>query len=233
MKPIPHILTAVALTLGSASAATIATTVNVTNDATGTLVIASSFGGSGSASNPGIPVNSSSAVNTQTYTVTLNNLDLSAEFAGATDIDIAFNLSLTASAGDGLIVNGGSPPTGAKGWVVDNASNGGGTDITRLESGETITFAISGFTVLGTSGGTGGLDGSNFSFDSWAATANFNVNPANSDWNSASGIASGTVSGTNGTRLNGIGFNIIAVPEPSSTVLLGLAGLTMILRRRR
>jgi len=41
------------------------------------------------------------------------------------------------------------------------------------------------------------------------------------------------VSNPDGTQVNRITFEKTAVPEPSSTALLGLGGLTLILRRRK
>lgn len=235
MKPLIHILPLVAVALlPTAQAATLITLTGITPDAaTGTVLEgASNFGGTLSATTAGFIINPAldaalAGQNTGTYTVTVSGLDLSSDFAGATNVTITFNLSLTASTGDGIVVNGG----GAKTWVVDDASTTNtlsSNDNSRLNAGETITFAVNSVNFSGTSGGITGVNFAGFTGGAFSPNAG--------TFNTGTGIATGTgnyaISPDTATRLYTIGLNLNVVPEPSAGLLGGLGALALLRRRR-
>ncbi|MCA9264892.1 MAG: hypothetical protein KDA60_13625 [Planctomycetales bacterium] len=130
--------------IGASQAATIVTFDNVSpNTGSGTVLVFGSVSqGTPSSSTAGFSVNSASAVNSGTYGVSLTGLTIDV-VAG---IDLMFDLTLTASANDGVVVNGGATKT----WVVDTDQNGGGPgsggDVERINSGETLSFFVDNIT---------------------------------------------------------------------------------------
>jgi len=134
---------------------------------------------------------------------------------------VTFDLSMIASAGDGISVN-------QQNWVVDKLGDGlHSTDIdtssggARVDSDETIQFSLSNAKING-----GAATLSNISFS----------NPLTNNANTGGSISTaGLFTTTGGVRLKDIdvSFDVVTVPEPSSSALLGLGGLALILRRRK
>jgi len=152
---------------------------------------------------------------------------------------ITFDLNITALNGGiigqdlGFGVDGGSAAKG-----LDNNDNSG-----PLES---MTFAISNFTNLGTGEtleilGVSVLfaDTSEFYTINGGSSTLFSANstggnPAEFISVSGTAVTFGAGSGASTAfAIDGITVGVVAVPEPSSTALLGLGGLALILRRRR
>ena len=215
--------TVLSMCIATSQAATIVTFDNVSpNTGSGTILTFGSVSqGTPSSTTAGFPVNSASSVNTGTYNVSLTGLTID----GIMGVDLMFDMTLTASAGDGAKVDGGATKT----WVVDGApAGGGGLETNRIDSGETLSFFIDNITTTAPMG----------SFD-----ATFN-GFTNVDFiNGTAGIfAAGNpalVSFGSGTSFRAyqadFSFTLsAAVPEPSTFALaaFGLLALGRSLNRR-
>ena len=141
--------------------------------------------------------------------------------------DISFDLTVTAGAdGDsaGLLYDGGnkyfwSVDTGSDdsfGSAVDEAG-----DQSRIRGGEYVSFEVSNL--------RSSLNHVDVSFDGFTGL----TVSQNGSFDADSGVFTGADG--NGGRINQLQFDleVTAVPEPSSTALLGLGALALIMRRRR
>ena len=169
-------------------------------------------------------VQNTSGLNTSSYTINyLFSTDLSSCGGPAS---ASFSFALTFSSSDGNIVNIGS-------LGIDGASD----TTNAIESGEAITISVSQsaspyFTLEGIRTNQMYGDG-----DARSSEATNPISGANPNFFFPSAVTSHTVTNVDaGTDTFGVGFitfRVIAVPEPSSSALLGLAGLGILVRRRR
>jgi len=135
-----------------------------------------------------------------------------------------FDMTVTASAGDGLT----QEQSGF--WMVDAGADAGNPDPYRITTGETVTFSISNALV------SGGPTAATAAFTGFTAINFTNHGGTAGSADLGAGIFTGAAAldGGSGDRISGVDFGItVAVPEPSSTALLGLGGLALILRRRK
>ena len=173
--------------------------------------------------------------------------------AGTTASVALFNtaFTLTYSGSANAILNYTSYDNAGTGGVL---ATQGQANPRALENGESITFTVSGSATL-VSGFS--LDLNSFSYDLRLAhgSSSFGVEDTSSTVieqlipnTSLDGTISGTgislaageamtfrtISGNpGGAGLSGFDFDVSAIPEPSSTALLGMTGMLALLRRRR
>jgi hypothetical protein len=190
----------------------------------------------------------------QTLQYTVSGLTIDDDGTANDSVTITFSASaFDASSGNTNINSGVNNGSGlgffahANGWSEDD-------DILRMDF-TNITVDVSGggfsaaeflgFTALtvqnggnGESGDAYTVNGDLYSFDtlgdfSGAGSTNYAVSPSNSL--ELEGVSFGTVNGGGSYRWQDMDFQFsaTAVPEPSSTALLGLGGLALMLRRKR
>lgn len=104
------------------------------------------------------------------------------------------------------------------------------TGVWAVESGD--VFDINGAALTGTNAGDGAAADLDFSYDIYVyqnldSVATVALNGSNAL------VLDLTTDAGGGYRLQGLALEVAAVPEPSSTALLGLGGLALILRRRK
>ncbi len=139
---------------------------------------------------------------------------------------------------------------------TDNVRSGGTGDIgfgihggvnTRLDAGEILTFTVSSLSATFGSGQTDGVQFDGFSgltMLSGGSGNMFTINGGAAETGSAAKTFAANTTLTVETTVNGTGntprvsdivanFSSVPVPEPSSTALLGLGGLSLLLRRRK
>ncbi|MBT7960010.1 MAG: PEP-CTERM sorting domain-containing protein [Akkermansiaceae bacterium] len=174
--------------------------------------------------------------------------------AGTTSSLALFNtaFTLTYSGSANAILNY-NPPYNNAGTGAVLATQGQG-NASALENGESITFTVSGTATavpgfsldlnsfsydlrLGNGGSSFGVeDTSSFVIEQLIPNTSLDGTIDGTGISLAAGEAMTfrTISGNaGGAGLSGFDFDVNVVPEPSSTALLGLGGLTLILRRRR
>ncbi|MFD0893994.1 hypothetical protein KBB96_03370 [Luteolibacter ambystomatis] len=159
-----------------------------------------------------------STLDAGTYGVRVSGITVGADV----HLILQFDLTVTASSGDGILIRRGA----GRGWAVDQGKNGA-VEARFLSAGESISFSVSNMTL------TGGTQSYDIAFNGFSngtyivdgsGTATFTP-----------GIV-GLMTGTTGTGYVGglnMSFGIIAVPEPSFPVMGGVGALLLFLRRRR
>lgn len=228
-----------ALSIGQASAALSFTGTTKATGGGNSLSIGGTITSSGSAT--------SGAGQVLVMTYNVMGLDLSSEEAGATSVSFSYTVTFTADTGS----------------TINFSSGGNvGVDNTQVGGSETLTVAVSGPTAIVGFSGSISLDGITraqiLNFDNTDDQQTISPNsgsdvvlvgttdngtppaPAGaiSGVNAAFDAADGVTSVTQSAIVGSAGFRTLrvqftAVPEPSSTALLGLGGLALIARRTR
>ena len=142
---------------------------------------------------------------------------------GIAGVDLTWDLTVTAGGTGDINIYQNSDT-----WTADTSPFVHENEAVRVNSNETLTFSISNLAVTAPAGYVGSA--SFASFDG----IEFDVGTAGV-FTTATGVVSHDGIGSNfRTRHLDISFDVtVAVPEPSSTALLGLGGVAFALRRRR
>jgi hypothetical protein len=176
-------------------------------------------------------------------TYTLTNLDLTSVGGGLTD-QIVFSVAYSQTGGTGVQVNGfgNISVTGD-----DDNQVGPGESLTATVSLSSTTFSggLGELSIGFTSVEVGGVNTTEGSEETWnilndgttvaanGFTDGITYSLASSSFLTLQDVAKVPTTGDPTINLQGFDVTIVAVPEPSAAALIGLAGLALILRRRR